>query len=134
MPKCKRVEVRPVRWGIFSGEEKDGNSPAAQPEIRAVRFVHSGTGIARHADSERIARLPLNGRNALQLVGLTPGVVSIGKTGQMGMLQEPFRIAGGRPIDTNFKLDGGNNMNTYFATAVEYPNPDALQEFTVSQR
>ncbi|MEO7649086.1 MAG: hypothetical protein ABIZ80_01340, partial [Bryobacteraceae bacterium] len=60
--------------------------------------------------------------------------MSIGRTGQMGMLQESFRISGGRPIDTNFTLDGGNNMNTYFAIAVEYPNPDALQEFTVSQR
>ncbi|HTM47332.1 MAG TPA: carboxypeptidase regulatory-like domain-containing protein [Bryobacteraceae bacterium] len=90
--------------------------------------------VGTNVDSQRIDRLPLNGRNALQLVALTPGVVSIGKTGQMGMMQESFRIAGGRPIDTNFKLDGGNNMNTYFATAVEYPNPDALQEFTVSQR
>ena len=90
--------------------------------------------VGTNVDSERIDRLPLNGRNALQLVALTPGVVSIGRTGQMGMLQESFRISGGRPIDTNFTLDGGNNMNTYFAIAVEYPNPDALQEFTVSQR
>lgn len=102
---------------------------AAPPPV-SITTASVGTNV----DSQRIDRLPLNGRNALQLVALTPGVVSIGRTGQMGMMQESFRISGGRPIDTNFRLDGGNNMNTYFATAVDYPNPDALQEFTVSQR
>ena len=34
----------------------------------------------------------------------------------------------------NFTLDGGYNMNSFYSIANEYPNPDALQEFTTTTR
>ena len=34
----------------------------------------------------------------------------------------------------NFTLDGGYNMNSFYSIANEYPNPDALQEFSTSTR
>ena len=34
----------------------------------------------------------------------------------------------------NFTLDGGYNMNSFYSIANEYPNPDALQEFTATTR
>jgi hypothetical protein len=34
----------------------------------------------------------------------------------------------------NFSLDGGINMNPFYAIANEYPNPDALQEFSATSR
>lgn len=94
----------------------------------------SSSSVAHVVDSRRIDRLPLNGRNALQLVALVPGVVSVGKLGQFGAMQESFQISGGRRVEMNFLLDGGTNVNTFYNIANEYPNPDALQEFSVNLR
>ncbi len=97
--------------------------------------VTTSTSTVSHlVDSQRIDRLPLNGRNALQLIALVPGVVQRGRLGQFGATQLSFEVAGGRQVDMNFNLDGGINMNAFYNNANDYPNPDALQEFTVSTR
>jgi len=85
-------------------------------------------------ESAQIEQLPLNGRNALQLESLEPGVVSTGTSGQFGATQVTFASSGGRDIDTNYTLDGGINVDPFYAIASNYPNPDALQEFSVSSR
>ena len=94
----------------------------------------SSSNIATVINSTQIEELPLNGRNALQLVSLAPGVVSTGSQGQFGATQITFASSGGRDIDTNYNLDGGINVNPFYAIANEYPNPDALQEFSVTSR
>ena len=94
----------------------------------------TSSSVAQTVDGQRIERLPLNGRNALQLVALVPGVVQTGRAGQFGFTQLNFEVSGGRGIDMNYQLDGGFNMNTFYNIASDYPNPDALQEFTVSTR
>ena len=96
--------------------------------------VTSTSSVAQLVDSKRIEQLPLNGRNALQLVALVPGVVSAGNGGQFGATQSTFSTSGGRNIDMNFTLDGGYNMNSFYSIANEYPNPDALQEFSATTR
>ena len=94
----------------------------------------SSSTVSHLVDSQRIEQLPLNGRNALQLVGLTPGVVSMGTGGQFGATQSTYSTSGGRDIDMNFSLDGGFNMNSFYNVANSYPNPDTLQEFAVTTR
>lgn len=94
----------------------------------------TSSSVSHVVDSQKIDRLPLNGRNALQLVALVPGVVSVGKLGQFGAMQESFQVSGGRRTEVNFLLDGGTNVNTFYNIANEYPNPDALQEFSVNLR
>jgi hypothetical protein len=94
----------------------------------------SGSNISQVVDSLQIQELPLNGRNAPQLVSLAPGVVSTGTAGQFGATQVTFASSGGRDIDTNYSLDGGINIDAFYGIANEYPNPDALQEFAVSSR
>jgi hypothetical protein len=94
----------------------------------------STSSVSQLVDSKRIEQLPLNGRNALQLVSLLPGVVPAGNGGQFGATQATFSTSGGRNVDMNFTLDGGNNMNPFYAVANEYPNPDALQEFSATSR
>lgn len=96
-----------------------------------VTFTSS---VSQLVDSKRIEQLPLNGRNALQLVTLVPGVVNAGSGGQFGATQSTFSTSGGRNIDMNFTLDGGYNMNSFYSIANEYPNPDALQEFSATTR
>ncbi len=96
--------------------------------------VTSSSSVSQVVDSKRIEQLPLNGRNVLQLVSLIPGVINAGNGGQMGATQATFSTSGGRNIDMNFTLDGGYNMNSFYSIANEYPNPDALQEFTTTTR
>lgn len=94
----------------------------------------SSSNISTVINSTQIEQLPLNGRNALQLVSLAPGVVSTGTQGQFGATQITFASSGGRDIDVNYNLDGGINIDPFYAIANEYPNPDALQEFAVTSR
>lgn len=94
----------------------------------------SSAAISQTVESRQIMNLPLNGRNALQLMALVPGVVQLGNGGQYGMTQMQFSTPGTRSTDVNFTLDGGTNNNDFYNIASSYPNPDALQEFTVTTR
>lgn len=94
----------------------------------------SSSNISNVINSTQIEQLPLDGRNALQLVSLAPGVVPTGTQGQFGATQITFASSGGRDIDVNYNLDGGINIDPFYAIANEYPNPDALQEFAVTSR
>jgi hypothetical protein len=105
-------------------------------EVQAIAppVTTSNSSVSQLVDTKRIEQLPLNGRNALQLVALLPGVVNAGNAGQFGATQVTFSTSGGRNIDMNFTLDGGYNMNSFYSIANEYPNPDALQEFSTTTR
>lgn len=94
----------------------------------------SNSNISDVVDAQRIEQLPLNGRNVLQLVALAPGVVSTGQKGQFGATQTSYASSGGRDIDSNYTLDGGYNINTFYAIPNPYPNPDSMQEFSVDSR
>ena len=96
---------------------------AAQVETR------SGT-LREVVDSERITELPLNGRNPLQLQYLVAGA---GGTVTAGQEQnDSLSINGMRPNSNNYTLDGADNHDSYFNTPAVFPNPDALQEFSLS--
>jgi hypothetical protein len=81
-------------------------------------------------DRERVQNLPLNGRDARQLISLVPGGVTQGPLDQF-IASPSFSVNGAREDQVNFRLDGGEHMDTWFGSGLPYPNPDALQEFTV---
>jgi hypothetical protein len=101
---------------------------------QAAFLTTDNSSLSGVVESQQILQLPLNGRNALQLEALEPGVVSTGTGGQFGATQVTFTSSGGRDIDTNYTLDGGININPFYAISNNYPNPDALQEFSISSR
>ncbi len=87
-------------------------------------------------DQKRIEELPLNGRNATQLVRLVVGVVtdpradvSSGTTYGGGVVG--VSVNGSRANSTNYVLDGASNNDHYTNAPNPMPNPDALQEFSV---
>jgi Carboxypeptidase regulatory-like domain len=100
----------------------------------AALLTTSSSTLSGVIESQEIQELPLDGRNALQLQELQPGVVSTGTGGQFGAQQLTFTSSGGRDIDTNYTLDGGINVDPFYAISNQYPNPDALQEFSLSSR
>ena len=84
-------------------------------------------------NQKQIADLPLNGRNVLQLMQLTPGTLGgAGSFNQSATRPETLQVSasGGRGNSTTFVLDGGLNEDPYTQVANVTPNPDAIQEFS----
>lgn len=88
-------------------------------------------------DSHRMDDLPLNGRNALSLQGILPGAIQMGSgsaaTGTALNTNLVFSVNGTRASQSSYLLDGGLNMEMYNNVPAAFPNPDALQEFSILQ-
>jgi hypothetical protein len=100
-------------------------------EVKAeVVQVETRSGAIREVvDTKRIVELPLNGRNALQLQYLVAGAGAVSERGQ-GQ-NETVSINGSRTNSNNYQLDGGDNHDPYFNSPAVFPNPDALEEFSI---
>ncbi len=95
----------------------------------AVVETTSGT-IRETVDEVRVSELPLNGRNVLQLQSLLPGAVPVGSLDQ-GANTPGYAINGATGASNNYSLDGAPHQDGYFNAPLPFPNPDAIQEFTV---
>ncbi|HEU5341961.1 TonB-dependent receptor, partial [Edaphobacter sp.] len=96
------------------------------------------TGTLAQVISERdISELPLNGRNAASLTtlvaGVTPAPSGASDQGNTKTFPVVVNVAvnGTRANQTNYLLDGGNNVDEYTNVNAPFPFPDALQEFSV---
>ncbi|HEX9005349.1 MAG TPA: carboxypeptidase regulatory-like domain-containing protein [Blastocatellia bacterium] len=92
--------------------------------------------IGRVIDNRRVQELPLNGRNALSLVLLSPAVQSgAGPTaagfGDRGTQVALIRINGSPLASNNFVVDGLSSTNPYVPDVNVNPNVDSVQEFKV---
>ena len=88
-------------------------------------------------DSKRVVELPLNGRNPADLVLLVPGVTPVGgNTGDQGGSawrprgQKEVSVNGSRNNNLRYTLDGGTNMDDLTNDNLDFPFPDAVQEFS----
>ncbi len=89
-------------------------------------------------ENKRVVELPLNGRDYLQLVTLSPNVsTGFGVAQQADNRQggtrshEEFSIAGGRSTSNHYTLDGIENTDVNFNLYLFQPSIDAIQEFKV---
>ena len=94
-------------------------------------------------ENKRIVDLPLNGRNFLQLVSLSPNVsaafnvnggTSTGAAStRLGgdRANQSFSVAGSRREFNNYSIDGVTNTEPNFNAYLFLPSVDALQEFKV---
>jgi len=104
-------------------------------DANAVTVDTTTSTLKTVVDQKRIEELPLNGRNATQLMRLVVGVTSdpnanvTSGTTYPGTV--PVSVNGGRSNATNFVLDGAQNNDVYSNAPSPLPNPDALQEFSV---
>jgi hypothetical protein len=109
--------------------EVEGGAPVLETENATL-----GTVI----ENRRIEELPLNGRNPLQLVSLTPGATTNGPASsqgqqRMGGARNAFslNVSGQRVSFNHYSLDGVENTDPNFNTYLFLPSVDALQEFKV---
>ena len=83
-------------------------------------------------DQKRIQDLPLNGRNAYDLVQILPGVTNYAPDVATGSRAGTQLSVNGIPTNnTAFYLDGSYDTNVWQFGGNLLPNPDALQEFRV---
>lgn len=96
--------------------------------------TRSGT-LSEVVTSNQIAELPLNGRNAQQLISLQAGVQITGRSFFYNAIVPQsvmfFSISGSPGNSTNYILDGGDHNDFWTNVSMPTPNPDALQEFSV---
>ena len=102
--------------------------------------VDTTTGtLSQVIDEARVVDLPLNGRNAASLITLVAGVTDSTNEGN-GTNQgngKTFPAAvvtsanGTLTNQSNYLLDGGNNLDEMTNVNGPFPFPDALQEFSV---
>lgn len=115
-----RVDLRLPVGSVSNTVEVSSQPTAVETENSTVGGTVTGRAIFE---------LPLNGRNALDLMSTQAGVTPTNpdNTGQGA----GYSIGGGRTDSVTFLLDGGNNNNLLSNSYVANPNPDAIEEFRV---
>ncbi len=86
-------------------------------------------------DQARITELPLNGRQATQLVLVSGGAVTAPSGDMVGSKNyyssTVIAVAGSQGNYNNYVLDGGYHTDNFTNVNLPYPFPDALHEFSV---
>lgn len=91
-----------------------------------------GSQLGQTVDQQRIQDLPLNGRNAYDLLQILPGVTNYAADVQTGSRQGNQIIVNGIAAqNTAYYLDGSYDTNVWRFGGNLLPEPDALQEFRV---
>jgi hypothetical protein len=99
----------------------------------AAPLVEAQSGALRGViDQQRMVSLPLNGRNMTQLVAIQAGVIQTADLSSTGE-GVAFAVNGSRQNGVYYLLDGGYNTSTYRNYSGTFPNPDAVQEFSVQR-
>src|SRR5438270_2200486 len=107
-------------------------------EATAAQIDTRSATLNNTVDSKRIVELPLNGRNPADLVLLAPGVASgagnnagdVGSSNWRPRGQKEITINGSRNNNLRYTLDGGTNMDDLVNENLDFPFPDAVQEFS----
>ena len=86
--------------------------------------------IGETVDQKRIQDLPLNGRNAYDLLQIIPGVTNYVPDVATGSRVATQITVNGLSLNTDFYLDGAYNTDAQQGGNL-LPNPDALQELRV---
>src|SRR5215510_733015 len=116
-----RVDFRMEVGQVSETIEVSAKAPLLQSET---------TSLGQVIATKPVSELPLNGRNFVQLIALTPGAYIPQRNNS---LYQDFLIGinGNRIQNNNFLLDGINNNTTDNNQAPVLPSPDAIAEFKV---
>jgi hypothetical protein len=91
------------------------------------------SGISEVVQNEQILALPLNGRNAAELVMIAGAAVqTIASTQRVAPGGMGISVAGGQSFGVAYLLDGAMHNNPQDNLNLPFPFPDALQEFSVA--
>src|SRR5581483_8926711 len=111
-----------------------GTSETVTVEANAAQVDTTSAGVGTVIESQRILDLPLNGRQATDLIPLSGlAVVTAATPPTYTMNTGPsITVAGSLSWSVQYNLDGAPHLDTYVGTPMPLPFPDALQEFKLS--
>ncbi|MDR3578204.1 MAG: carboxypeptidase regulatory-like domain-containing protein [Anaerolineaceae bacterium] len=108
-----------------------------QVDADAAMVETQDTSISEVVDQRRMVDLPLNGRQATDLIALSGGAATP-PNGSSRMISShdyvnsaAVSVSGGQINGNNYLLDGGDNNDSHSNVNMPFPFPDALQEFSV---
>jgi hypothetical protein len=101
----------------------------------ATMVETQANGFSQVIDQRRVVDLPLNGRQATQLILLSGGAVTAPSSDMASTKNYPssatISVGGGQANGTYYLLDGGDHNDAFGAINLPVPFPDVLQEFSV---
>jgi hypothetical protein len=136
------IEVKTDQPATVPIDLKIGSSTQSVTVNANAEMVQTQSGaLSSVVTQQSIQELPLNGRNAAALVLLTPGTADT-TAGNFSGSQDTVQTVsypgaqsvsanGARTDMVNYNLDGGTNQDPYTNVNNPFPNPDALEEFSV---
>lgn len=117
-----------VNFLLQAGETADTVTVDASTTLVDTRDAQLGTTI----DQRRIEDLPLNTRNAYNLVTIVPGITNYSPDTTTGSRAGASFSTNGLPANTaSYYLDGSQDMAIYQDGGNPIPDPDALEEFRI---
>ena len=110
---------------------------AANAQVLTTRTATLGQLV----DQKKIVDLPLNGRQAQELLflaagtvnetGIGPGYCLANCEGGVYPGEQDASVSGLGTRGVNYQMDGAGHNDTYVNANLPFPNPDAVQEFSV---
>ena len=92
------------------------------------------TGVGQVIDNQRVVEMPLNGRQATELIFLS-GLATSAPAGDLNTNKNfptvTISVAGGQANGITYIMDGGTHNDPFNNLNLPTPMPDALQEFKV---
>ncbi|MDE3104488.1 MAG: TonB-dependent receptor [Acidobacteriota bacterium] len=133
---------------VQKGTLEVGNALQINPNLKVgsssehVEVQASGVAIETDSstykqviDQQSITELPLNGRQATQLLLISGGAVNTPgndmTTSKNYASSVVIAVAGGQGNYNNYVLDGTSNVDVFTNVNLPFPFPDALREFSV---
>ncbi len=104
-------------------------------QANAALVETRSTGVGQVIDNQRVLELPLNGRQATELIFLAGMATPTAGAGLVSNVRNyptvAISVAGGLATGMTYVLDGGTHNDPYNNLNLPLPFPDALQEFKV---
>src|ERR1700761_2824910 len=121
-----RVDVKLEVGGVAQTVQVTAAASMVQTEDQSISQV---------VDRQRTVDLPLNGRQATQLILLTPGTANAPATDLASSKNYPsavtLSVAGAQATNINYLMDASDNNDAFTNVNLPFPFPDAIQEFSV---
>lgn len=124
-------QQRVIPVTLQPGDLKESITISEDAPLLVVNRADRGTVV----ENQFVKSIPLNTRNPLFLLNLTPGVTTGRLAGDNTASQSTtnnFRINGGRGGTNEILIDGAANTGTYNNQVSAIPQVDAVQEFKVN--
>lgn len=119
-------------------------SQVAEVRGDAIMVNTNETSVSTVIDQQRVVDLPLDGRQATDLVLLSGGASNTAIPGNdllssknygngnvTSSVTATISVAGGQQNANNYLLDGGDHVDKFSNLNMPFPFPDAIQEFSV---